>query len=78
MPDIPVSPVLAHNVHRVLLAWNVGKMNNPMGNGFPDKVEGQHVVPLVQLGMDLCCSINNSLIVTKHVALVPDWDTKIP
>ena len=69
--------MLAHNVSWVFLAWDVGEVDEPTGNCFSDKMEGQHVVLLVQLGMNLCWGIDNSLIVTKDITLVMNGNAKV-
>ena len=69
--------MFAQQVCRVLLPRNVCEHNESSGNGLTDIVEGEHVVPLVELGMWLGCTIDNGLIVTKDETPVSDGDTQV-
>ena len=40
-------------------------------------MEGEHVVPLMQLGLELRRALNHRFIVTENVRLLADWNTQI-
>ena len=46
-------------------------------NGLMDEVEGEHVVSLVEFGIDICATLHNRLIITKDITLLPEWDSKV-
>ena len=52
-PDIRISPMLAQNVRRILCSRDVCELNKSSGNHFPDIMEGEHVVPLVEFAIRL-------------------------
>ena len=70
-----MSPMLAHDVHWIFLSRDVSEGNASLGNCFVDKVEGEHVVPLMQLGSMLHHTLNHRFIVTKNRGLLVDWKT---
>ena len=78
MPDVGITPMLRHDVRWVFLSRDMGKLNEPSGNGFSHEVEGKHVVPLMQFGMRLCGTFDHGLVVPEYVTLVTNRDTKIP
>jgi hypothetical protein len=58
-------------------AMYMGKGNISTGNRFPNKMEGEHVVPLVQLGLELGRTPNHRFIITKQVGLLADRNTQL-
>ena len=75
-PNIGMSPMLSHNVCQNFLSRDMGEGSASLGNCFADKVEGEHVVLLVQLGLELHCTFNHIFIVAKDTGLLVDWNTQ--
>ena len=46
-------------------------------NSFPHTVEGQSIVAFVELCMWNSRTVNNRLVITKDIAFVSNWDTKV-
>ena len=76
-PNVRTTPVLAENVRWVLLPGDVCEHNETPGNGFADKMKGEQVVPLVQLGVRYGGALDNRLIVSKDMASLPDRNPKV-
>ena len=74
-PDVRISPILAHDVRRIFLSQDVGEGNASTGNCLVDKVEGEHVVLLMQLGLELHHTLNHGFIVAKTWDF---WQTGTP
>ena len=76
-PNVRVSPMFAEDIQRIDGTSNMGEVDIAGSNGLTDKVEGEHVVSFVELGIDVCAALHNRLIVTKDIALLPEWDSKV-
>ena len=68
--------MLAHDVPQIFLFRDMGKGNIFLGNHFADKVEGEHVVPFMQLGLELC-PLNHRFIVAKNIGLLANWNMQV-
>ena len=77
-PYSRVSPVLGEDVCRIHLSWDVVKSNHLRRNSFPDAVEGKHGVSLVEFGVYSHAAVDNRLVVTKQIALLPNRNTQVP
>ena len=65
-PNVGTLPMLAHDVCRIFLS--LGEDNVSLGNCFMDKVEGEHVVPFMQLGLELHCNdLLNTGTISQHL-----------
>ena len=51
LPYLLVTPVLAQNVGQIVLSWKVEGGDKFSGNDLANMMEGQCIVPLVELGM---------------------------
>ena len=69
--------MIAHDVHQIVLSQDMGEGNASLVNCFMDKVEGEHVVLLLQLGLKLHCNLNHRFIVAKNAELLADWNTQV-
>ncbi len=76
-PDLPVSPMLAEDVCGILGTFNMVECEDADSNGFPDMVEGQGIVSLVEFRMQYGGAFHNRLVVSKHVGLLSDRNTKV-
>ena len=73
-PDLLVAPVLAHDVSQIVLPTQESKADKLGSNSF---LQRQGVMSFVKLGMRLGGAVNNSLFVTKHIALLSYRYTEI-
>ena len=53
------------------------EVNKSLGNGFSYKVEGKHIVPLMQLDLRLRSCLDNRLVVPEYITLVTDGNSQI-
>ena len=76
-PNVRVSPMFAENIRRIGSSGYMSEVDITGSNGLTDEVEGEHVVSLVEFGIDICTTLHNRLIITKDIALLPEWDSKV-
>ena len=76
-PNSRVCPMLAQDICWVDTTWDVGKYQHLGSHSFANTMEGQHGVTLVELGVHRVGTVDNSLVVSKHVGLVSDRYTEI-
>ena len=69
--------MLAHDVRQNFLSLDMGEDNVSLGNRFADKMEGEHVVLLMQLGLELLCALKHRFIVAKNIELLANWNTQV-
>ena len=67
--------MLTEDISWVSFTGNVVETNDFCGNGLSNSVKGKSIVSFVELSMQTDGTVHNTLVVTKHVALFPDWDS---
>ena len=75
--DLLITLVLAQDVSRIVLPVKESKADVLGCYGFMHMVKWQCIVTFVKLGMGLGWTVNDSLVITKHVALLSDWDAEV-
>jgi hypothetical protein len=76
-PNGLIATMLGHNVCRIEFVGQMVEPNKLSGNSFMNMVEGESIMALVHFGMRDHQTINNCLVISKHVASVMDRNTKI-
>ena len=76
-PDPCITPMLAEDISWVELTRKVMECHDLGCNGLMHPMEGESIVVLMKLGMGNGGAINHGLVVTKHVALVPNRNSKV-
>ena len=76
-PNLGVTPVLAENVSRVDFSRDVDKSSNLGGNGLTYAMVIKHIVTLGKFTMWDGRTIDNTLVVTKHVICLTYWDPQV-
>ena len=69
--------MFAEDISRVKDTIDVMHLNEPSRNCLANMMEGQGIVMLVQLCVRNSGAVHDSLIVAKHVALIPNGDAKV-
>ena len=77
LPDLLVSPMLTKDVSWVNVTRDMVELDHSTCNGFTDTVVGEHCMPLVKLGMGQQTTVNDSLVVSEHVAGFPQWNSHV-
>ena len=72
-----VPPMFTEDVCRILGTLNMVEYKDASRDGFLDMVERQIIVLLVEFGMWDGGAIHNGLVISKHVGLPPDRNTKV-
>ena len=75
VPDIGISPVLAQNIRWILNTWNVLEYHKSSSNSLSHIVEGEHVVPLMELPIRDGRALDHRIVVFKHAGAFVDWDS---
>ena len=77
VPNSGVGPMFAENISRVDLTSNEVEVDHSRSNCFEYLVEGEHDMALGDLGVRSGGTTNNRIVVTKQVAVIIDWDTRV-
>ena len=72
-----MGPVLTEDVGGVDLTVDVVEGNALRGDGFSDPMVGQYVVALVELGMGNGTAGDDGFVISKHVGLSFDGNSKV-
>ena len=76
-PGCLVSPLLAEEVSRIVSTADVMELGDTGSNAFPDLVEGQGIVALVETRVWHGGAVDDGLVVSKHHRTSLDMDSKI-
>ena len=74
--DLLAQPMLTQDISGAVGTIDVEEWNHLQSCGFMDLMKGQHHMPLAKLAMGSHGTVDHELIVSKHVALVSNVDTK--
>ena len=69
--------MLAKDISRVVFARQMINRDHVGSNSLTDMVKGEGIVMLVKFGMWNGGTVDNGLIVTKHVTLGTNWNAKV-
>jgi hypothetical protein len=76
-PNGRICPMFAKDVGGVSGTCNMIESNESSCHSFPNTMKGQSCMLFVELGMDPCGTVNNSLVVSKHLALLNNGYTEV-
>jgi len=69
--------MLAEDVCGIFRSFDVIKGKDAGGDGFPNAMKGQGVVSFMEFGVRDGGAVHDRLVVSKHVRLLSNGDTKI-
>jgi len=70
--------MLAEDVCGIRHTFDMVECKDTGSNGFPDAVERQIIVSLVDFGIWDGRAVHNRLVISKHIGFLPNGNTKIP